>query len=124
VTGRWHGPRFVFIVFLRRQPNAENPTSTFGLLNEVFDLRASDLADACQKRPLVGPWYETLIKKDAVAAIARPFLQGQGDEMSESSLRQRVLIGKQPVVGIEADVGTFLHGFGQQVRTEPPRERS
>ena len=38
VMGRWHGPRFVFTVFLRRQPNAKNPTATFGLLNEVFDL--------------------------------------------------------------------------------------
>ena len=81
----------------------------------MFDLRASDLADACQKRPLVGPWHETLVKKDAVAALARPFLQGQGDEIAESSLRQRVLIGKQPIVRLQPDVGPFLHGFGQQV---------
>jgi hypothetical protein len=59
----------------------------------VFHLQAPDLADACQKRPPVGPRDETLVEKDAVAAITRPLLQGQGNEIPESALRQRVLMG-------------------------------
>jgi hypothetical protein len=33
------------------------------------------------------------------------------------------LIGKQPIVRVQAHVGASLHGLGQEVRTEPARER-
>jgi hypothetical protein len=92
-------------------------------LDKVFDQRASDLADARQKRPLVGPRHKALVEKDAMTAFARTLLQRQRDEIAESALRQRVLIGKQPVVGVQADIGALLHGLGQEVRAEAPRER-
>ena len=58
------------------QPNAENAPAALGLLHEVFDLRASDLADARQKRPLVGPWHETLVEEYAIPRSRGLFCSG------------------------------------------------
>src|SRR5690606_17921398 len=60
---------------------------------------------------------------DAVSLIASTLLQREGDQVAEAALRQRVLVRKQAVVRVEADVGPPLHGLGEKVRAEPARQR-
>ena len=116
-------PRLVFSVVLWRQTHAEDATASFGLLDDPFDLRSADLAHAREKRPLVGPRDEMVIEEDAVALLAWSLLQRQGDQVPESSLRHRVLIRKEAVVRIQADVRSPLHRLGQDVRAQPSGQR-
>ena len=93
---RWRScPRFLFSVVLWRQTHAENATTAFGLLDDPFDLRPAYLAYAREERPLVCPRYEMVIEEDGVALVARYLLQRQSDQAPESSLRHRVLVGKE-----------------------------
>jgi hypothetical protein len=55
--------------------------------------------------------------------LAGSFLKGQGDQAAETSLRQRVLVRKETVVGIQPDVGPAFHRLGQEMRAKPPRQR-
>ena len=64
-----------------------------------------------------------VIKEDAVALSARSLLQWQGDQVPESSLRHRVLIRKETIVRIQADVRPPFHRFSQDVRAQPACQR-
>lgn len=64
-----------------------------------------------------------LVEKNTVAVVARLLLQRERNQIAESSPRQRVLIRKKPVVGVQADLRVLFHGFGQQVRSELSGER-
>src|SRR5882672_4668908 len=64
-----------------------------------------------------------VVEEDAVAVIAAVFLQGQRDQIAESTVWQGVLIREEPVVRIETDVRPTLHRLGQDVRAELSRER-
>jgi hypothetical protein len=86
-------------------------------------VRSAYLAHACEKRPLVDPWDQVLIDEDAVVLPAWALLQRQGDQISESSLRHRVLIGKEAVVRIQADIRSPLHRFGEDMRSELSSQR-
>jgi hypothetical protein len=68
---------------------------------------------------LIRPRIERVIQKHAVALIARHLLQRQCDQVSESALRQEILVGKEAVVGIQSDVWPVFHGLCQQGGTEP-----
>ena len=50
-------------------------------------------------------------------------LQRQGDQVAESAVRHRVLIRKQTVVRIQADVRPTLHRLGQDVGAQPAGQR-
>ena len=123
VPRRRRRPRLLFFVVLWRQTHAEDATAAFGVLDDPFDLRSADPAHAREKRPLVGPRDEVVIEEDAVALLARSLLQRQGDQVPESSLRHRVLIRKETIVRIQADVRPALHRLGQDVRAQPARQR-
>ena len=58
-------------------------------------------------------------RKTLLPSSRGSLLQRQGDQVAETALGQRVLIGKEAVVGIQADVRPAFHRFGQEVRTEP-----
>ena len=111
-------PRFIFVV-LWRQPHAKNTTASFGFLDDPLDLRAADSADGREKRPLVGPGNEVAIEKDTVVLPTRSLLQRQGDQVAEPSLRHRVLIGKETIVGIQSNVGPRVHRLRKDVRSKP-----
>ena len=64
-----------------------------------------------------------VIQEDAVAVAAAVFLRRQRDQIAESAVRQRVLIGEEPVVRIEPDVRPTLYGLGQDEGAECSRER-
>src|SRR5258708_54993 len=104
-------------------PHSNNSVHRFRITNNILDSRPIDPLDCRQKRPLVGVWNEVFVEEHAVAGFPRPFLQRQRDEISEAALRKCVLIGKKSVVRIQADVGSALHGFGQDMRSKPPRQR-
>src|SRR5262245_29952381 len=70
-------------------------------------------------------WKETPIDRQAaracrrrIAALARPSLQREHNEIAEAAARHRVLARKQPVVGLEADLRPAVHGPRQQHRCE------
>src|SRR5215831_15403254 len=71
-----------------------------------------------QERPLIGMRLELVVDEHAVAALARPSLQGERDEIAEAAAWHRVLARKQPVVGLEADLRPAVHGPRQQHRCE------
>ena len=52
---------------------------------------------------------EIIIEKDTVAILARPALEGQGDQIAEPARWHRVLAWKEPIIGIEADIGVTVH---------------
>lgn len=116
---RGQGPGLVFPFLLHRQAHAQDSPALLGFADDAFDLCPPYLAHAGEKRPLVGPRHEAVVQEHAVAQLARPFLQRQGDEVAEPAARHRVLTWKEPVVRIQADIGAGFHGFRQQVRPEP-----
>ena len=56
--------------------------------------------------------------EDEVAARRRDPLERQRDQVAKSALWQRVLVGKEAVVRIEADVGPALHRFRENQRAD------
>ena len=68
---------------------------------------------------MIGMRLELVVDEHAVAGLARPSLQRQGDQVAETSARHRVLAREQPVVGLEADLRPAVHGSRQQHRREP-----
>lgn len=73
---------------------------------------------------MIGVRIQIVIEEHAVAALTRLLLQGQRDQVAESTLGQRVLIRKEAVVRIEADVGPALHRFRKNQRAELSRQCS
>jgi hypothetical protein len=103
---------------LRRETNSEHPTTAFRLLHDSFGLGTGNPSHARKERPLIRPGDKVVIDEDAVALVPRSLLQGQGDQIAEPSLRQRVLTREQAIIGVESDVGPLLHCLGKKVRSE------
>jgi len=116
-------PRLFFSVVMWRQSDAEDAAAPIRLLRDLLGLGADHLADAREERPLVGPWHERVIEEHAVALLSGALLQGQGNQVAESALRHRVLVGEQAIVRIQPDIRAALHGFGQHVRPESASQR-
>jgi hypothetical protein len=57
--------------------------------------------DRRQECPLIRVWTQTGVDEHAATLFSRPLLQRQGNQIAETTLRHRALIGKEPVVGIE-----------------------
>ena len=114
--GAVHG---AYVVLLAQgKLHSDDPVPAFGGANDPFDFGTADLPDARQECPLIRMRMALFIEKDAVATIPRPFLQRQGDEVAEAAVRQRVLIGEEPVIRTQADIRATLHRLGQNVRAE------
>ena len=64
-----------------------------------------------------------VIEKDAIATLPRSLLKRQGDQVAETALRKRVLVGEETVVRIKPDARPAFHRFGQEVRAELARQR-
>ncbi len=67
-------------------------------------------------------WFEGFVEKCAVLTFPGLFLERQGNQVAEPSLRERVLIGKETVVRVQPDAWSSFHRLGQEERTELPRE--
>jgi len=57
-------------------------------------------------------WNAVVIHKDAVTVATPVLLQWQRDQIAKSAVRQRVLIGEEPVVRIETDVRPTFQRLG------------
>lgn len=66
---------------------------------------------------------ELAVEEQTIAALARPLLERQRDQIAETALRKRVLVWKEPIVGVESDLRAPLHRLGQDVSAEFARER-
>ena len=62
-----------------------------------------------------------VVEEDRVAGQTRIVLEGERNQVPESSAWHRVLTRKQPVVGIHAQLVTPRHGFRDDVTAHPPR---
>src|SRR4029079_17248144 len=89
-TRRGRGPRFDFFIVLRWQPDAEDAASSFSIVDNLVELRSGDLADACEKRPLVSPRNKGAIQEDRVVLLARCSLEWQSNDASHDSVRHDV----------------------------------
>ena len=58
--------------------------------------------------------FEAVVNEYAVSLIARAACQRQSDEIAKASRRHCILIGKETIVGLEADLGAPLHRFGYE----------
>jgi len=118
-AARWRRcPGFGLTFLGERKPDANHVPRAFGVAHQILDLRTADPCNRREKRPLIGVWIEIVIEEQAVAPLTRLLLQRQGDQVAESALRQSVLVGKEAVVRIQADVGPVLHRFRENQRTE------
>ena len=105
-------------IILRWQPDTENAPSPFGVRDDLLNLQPPYLSNAREKCPLVWPRNKGVIKEDRVVLFACGPLKRQGNQVSKSSLRHRVLVRKQPVIRIEADVRTSFHRLSENVRSQ------
>jgi hypothetical protein len=64
-----------------------------------------------------------VIEEDAVSLVAWSFLQRQRNQVPEAAVRHRVLIRKETVVRIQADVRPPFHRLRQNVRPESSGQR-
>jgi hypothetical protein len=55
---------------------------------------------------------KVIINEQAVSVFTRTPLQGKRDQIPETSLRQRVLIRKETIVGIESELVPLFHRSG------------
>src|SRR3954447_15385626 len=111
------------MVVFWREPNAENPSPALCVLSQGFDACSADPSHSRQESPLVRPWNEVVVDKHTVALITCALLKRQGDQVAETSLGQRVLVGKEAIVGIQPDIGTALHRLGEQVGAQASHQR-
>ncbi len=84
-AGGGHGPGGEGEVFVGREAHGEDAVFSFGLGDEVVDLRASDFWEAGEVRPLVGVGTEVVIEEEGVTVFAGGFLEGEGDEVAETA---------------------------------------
>ena len=118
MTRRRRRPRLRVSVILWWQPHAENAASSFSVFDDLFNLWPPDLANTREKCPLVGPRNKAAIKKNRVVLFACSPLERQSNQVSKSSLRHGVLVRKQPVIRIEANVRTPFHRLSENVRSQ------
>ena len=101
--------------------HAHNSSLGLGFADDCLHGAAFNPLDRREKRPLVWiglPSAILLEDKDAVAEFSRLLLQRQCNQIAETTLWQGVLVGKQPIVRIQADIRPLVHRFGQNMGTE------
>ncbi|TMA33309.1 MAG: hypothetical protein E6J79_18055, partial [Deltaproteobacteria bacterium] len=67
---------------------------------------------------------EAIVDEDGIAALTGLVLQRQGDQVAEASPGQRILVGKEPVVGRHRQLMAARHRFGDQVAPHASRRGS
>jgi hypothetical protein len=64
-----------------------------------------------------------VVNEQTDALLACSLLQRKGDQVPETTMRQRVLAREEPIVRLESNVRTRVHRFGQDVRGETTGQR-
>src|SRR5829696_3347625 len=96
---------------------------TLCLVDDSLHVCSSYLGYAREICPLVSPRGKVVIEEHAVVLVPWSFLQWQGDQVPEPSLRHRVLTWKEAVVRIQTNIRSPLHRFGEDMRSEPSSQR-
>lgn len=115
-------PRLGVILF-RWQSYPQDSPPALGFPDHFLNPLSRQPMQVSEEGPLVRPGLERLVEEDAVRMLTSRLLQRKGDQVAEASLRHRVLIRKQPVVGVQTHMVSPLHGFRQHMRGEPTGER-
>lgn len=63
-------------------------------------------------------WVQIAVEEERVSVLPCACLEGEGDEIAESSRRHSVLRWEEAVVGGEADFRTPVYCFGENDETE------
>ena len=83
-------------LFLRgRDENSNNAAGRLGFLKDVLDCRSINSLDCRQECPLIRIGYEVRVEKRRISVIARLPLQRQSNQITETALWERILIGKK-----------------------------
>lgn len=119
VTGAAGGKRtpgldLVFSVVGRGQPNADDIAFARGFIDEALDCGAGYALEGREIGPLIGDDRAVLVDEEAVAGGGGVVLKREGDEIAESPVGHGVLVGKEPVIRIEADLGARVEGLGEK----------
>lgn len=119
IVGWRRFPLLRVIIFIRQcEPQADDSPATLRRPHKVGDALFFHPLHAREKRPLVGKRHQRSIHEDAVSIFTRRFLQWQRDEVAEAAVWQRVLVGKETVVGFQADFWAAIHRLGEDVCAE------
>ena len=102
--------------------HAQHATLLLRLAHERFRSACRHATELRQVRPLVWKRIQVGIDEYAVAGLSRLALKRQGNQIAESTVRQRVLAGKEAVIGAESEVGPVVHRLGEEQRAQPARE--
>jgi hypothetical protein len=65
--------------------------------------------------------HEVIVHEHTVSVVERSLLQGERDQIAETTFRHRILTGKQSIVRIQSDLMPPFHGSGQQGAAKLPR---
>ena len=98
-------------------PDGELPAPTAEALppGDVSEPTAESIGEG----PLVVVGLHVTVDEDAAAAFTGRFLQRQGDEVAEASLRHRVLVRKEAVVGAELQLAGTRAGVADEGGAQP-----
>ena len=87
-------------------------------LENGFYISSRKEPDAAQEFPLVRMGDEIVVYKNAVATFSGDSLQGKSDQITETSVGQGILAGKEAVVAIESYMVTSGHSLGKNKGSE------
>ena len=68
-----------------------------------------------EELPLIGMRNKLVIHEDGISPLARAVLKRESDEVAKSAARKRVLIGKEAVVRLHAQLVAPAHRLGNEI---------
>lgn len=95
-TPPWRGE-----VLLFDEGHVQRVRAAGGAQDQGLDVVRCHPLDGCEKGPLIGVWAQLVVHEDAAAVLAAKLLQRLRDQVAETALGQRVLVGEKPVVGVQ-----------------------
>ncbi len=91
------------------------------LTGEALDALGCEPRDTRKKVPLIRPWLQRVVDEQRVAKRACFRLERQRDEVAEPTPRQGVLVRKEAVVRVHAELVAARHRLGEKKAAHAPR---
>ena len=104
--------------------HAEHGSILGCLANDAVEAFGIDAADGPKQRPLTRDRLPGCVDEHRIALLSWLALQGQSDEVAETSGGHGVLVRKKAVVGVERQPGAGGHRLGEQERSQLSRRGS
>src|SRR5215471_13175127 len=115
MTGWRYLPWGVCLFLRRRDENSNDAAGRTCLFKDLLDRGPINPRDGREESPLVGVRCEVHVDEHRICAIAWTLLQRQGNQITETAFRERVLIGEETVIGPQANLGAAFHRLGYDV---------